>query len=104
MAVTENIKALMDARGLSALEVARRARINPTGVYDILSGKTRSPRVDTLGKIAQALGVSVVMLFEDRPNEQLRSELSALFAQLPDDERKRLIVTAKAWLQSQSEA
>ena len=55
--VARNLEAAMTRKGMNAAEVARRAGINPTGVYDILSGKSRSPRLDTLNKIAQGLGM-----------------------------------------------
>lgn len=98
MTVAHNIEALMKAKGLNAHEVARRMGRNPTVVYDILSGKSRSPKIETLGKIATALGVPLPILFEDSPDEDLRAEMAALFAELSPTERQRLVQTARAWL------
>ena len=98
MTVARNLESLMEARQTNASEVARRAGINPTGVYDILSGKSRSPKIETLGKIAGALGVPIATLFEEAGEAELRSEIVALFAQLPPDERDRLLLIARAWL------
>lgn len=100
MTVAANIGAIMDAKGETAASVARKAKINPTGVYDILSGKSRSPRIETLGKIAAALGVPVAILFEDAPNDMLQAELDALFRQLDPVERQRLVLTARAWAET----
>jgi len=94
MTVAGNIKAIMDERGTNAAEVARLAGLNPTAVYDIMSGKSRSPRIETLGKIAGALRVPIAVLFEDRPTDALRAEIEMLFSQLPAEERQRLVVTA----------
>jgi transcriptional regulator with XRE-family HTH domain len=98
MTVARNIEAIMERKRLSAPEVARRAGINPTGVYDILSGKSRSPKIETLGKIAKALDVPVALLFEEVGEAEIRREIVSLFARLPEPERMRLIVTARAWL------
>lgn len=46
MLVAKNLEAAMDRKGTNPAEVARRAGLNPTGVYDILSGKSRHPRLD----------------------------------------------------------
>lgn len=88
----------MDRKRLNAAEVARRAGLNSTGVYDILSGKSRSPKIETLGKIAKALDVPMALLFEKADEGEIRREIVSLFARLPENERARLIVTARAWL------
>lgn len=98
MIVARNIQAIMGRKKLSAPEVARRAGINATGVYDILSGKSRSPKIETLGKIAGALEVPVALLFEDQSDTDLRQEIISVFARLPEEERQRLLLTARAWL------
>ena len=65
MLVAANIEAAMARRGINPAELARRAGTNSTGVYDILSGKSRSPRLDTIAKIASALSVPISALFEE---------------------------------------
>ena len=98
MTVTANIQAIMERKNLSAPEVARRAGLNQTGVYDILSGKSRSPKIETLGKIAKALNVPVALLFEEPKETELRKEIMTLFSRLSDVEKNRLLLTAKAWI------
>lgn len=88
----------MKRKELSAPEVARRAKINATGVYDILSGKSRSPKIETLGKIAGALEVPVALLFEEQSDIELRNEIISVLAKLPAPEQHRLLLTARAWL------
>lgn len=104
MMVARNIEALMKARGLDPAKLARKAKINPTGVYDILSGKSRSPKIETIGKIAKALEVPVSAVFEDRPTGDQRQDFLFLFESLPASQRELLIQTARAWLPTQQSA
>lgn len=104
MTVARNIEAIMERKRLSAPEVARRAGINATGVYDILSGKSRSPKIETLGKIAKALDIPIAVLFENAEESEIRREIVSLFARLPESERTMLIVTARAWLGETAQA
>jgi len=97
MMVAHNIEAAMARKGTNPAEVARNAGINPTGVYDILSGKSRSPRLDTLHKIAvRGLGVPLSVLF-DSPNDDLLSqEIVETAGMMSNDDRKRLLAMARA--------
>lgn len=97
MVVARNLKALIEARQTNASDLARRAGLNPTGVYDILSGKSRSPKIETLGKIAGALAVPISLLFEEASDADLRSEIVSVFSRLSPRERDRLLVVARTW-------
>lgn len=55
----KRIKDLLEVRSMSQNEVSRRATGSLGSVRDILSGKTGSPRYDTLASIAKVLNVSV---------------------------------------------
>jgi transcriptional regulator with XRE-family HTH domain len=98
MTVAANIQREMEKRDITAPELARRSGINPTGVYDIISGKSRSPKIETLGKIAKGLNVPISSLFEDASEAALRKEIWAVVSLLPESEKTRLLVTARAWL------
>lgn len=102
MLVARNIEIAMERLGTNPSEVARRAKINPTGVYDILSGKSRNPRLDTLYKIAsQGLGVPFSELFSEPNSDEVDKEISGLLAKasmLPHAERTRLSDLLKAYL------
>ena len=96
--VAENIQAQIKRQGTNPAEVARRAGINPTGVYDILSGKSRNPRLDTLNKIAlQGLSVPLGALFAQPDEDPLEQELIGAFAQMAPADRKRFLEIARAW-------
>lgn len=66
MVVAENLRSAMERARINPAELARSAKINTTGVYDIMSGRSRSPRVDTIAKLAEALHVPVSELLEPR--------------------------------------
>lgn len=97
--VARNIEAVMAHTGTNAAEVARRSGINSTGVYDILSGKSRSPRLDTLNKIAvNGLGVSLGSLLVKQTDDALKQELSEITGLMSADDRRRLLAVARAFV------
>lgn len=98
MLVARNIEAIMAQKGLNAAEVARRLGTNPTLVYDILSGKSRNPRLDTLHKIAvKGLGVPVSALLFEANDDDLDQALMQTFASLPAQERAKLLGLMQAY-------
>lgn len=98
MMVARNIEAAMARKGTNPAEVARRAKINPTAVYDILSGKSRSPRLDTLHKIAvQGLNMPVSALLVEASDDELSQELSEALGLLPAADRRRFLTMLRAW-------
>lgn len=60
--LAEAIRREMTARGFNQKSLAEAAGLNVTAVRDILIGKSRSPRGDTISKIAAALGVGAGVL------------------------------------------
>ena len=64
--VSENLKEAMENAGLTVSELSYDARVPYQRVYYILNNKTPNPRVETLKKIADALGVTVDQLLKDR--------------------------------------
>lgn len=98
MLVAANIDALMKQRGFDAAKLARAAKLGPTGIYDILSGRSQSPRVQTLAKIAAALGVPVDALLKDRPLDELHAQLYEVLMALEPSDRERLLMTGRAWV------
>lgn len=97
MLVVSNLQAEMARQGTNAAELARMADLNPTGVYDIISGKSRNPRLDTIEKLAGALGVSPASLLQEKDEDDLRRQVMDAIIRLPADECRRLLLTAKAW-------
>ena len=60
--VQKRLKALIEEKELSVTELAKKADIKPSFLYDILHGKSSNPSTTRLAKIAEALGVSVTYL------------------------------------------
>lgn len=97
MIFAANIEAIMKLRGTDPAKLGRDAGMNRTGIYDILSGKSRNPRLDTVEKIASALEVPPSALFVERPIDDLQAQLYRVLMSLTDDERQKLLLTATAW-------
>lgn len=55
----ERIKRLMESKGLSQAELARRAEIDKSTLSNILSGTRTAPTVETLRRLAGALGTTI---------------------------------------------
>ena len=55
----------MQQLGINHAELARNANVNPSFIYDILSGKSLNPSVIKLSKVAEALGLGVSDLIGD---------------------------------------
>lgn len=102
--LTENIQSEMIRKELNAAEIARRANLNPTAVYDIVKGKSRSPRIDTLAKIADAMNIPIIYLLERRADTDTRANLLEAFSRLPEEERSRLLLTAQAWVDAKDKS
>lgn len=60
--VAEAVKTIREARGFSLSELARRAGLAKATVSDLESNAGRSPGIDTLAKIADALDVHVATI------------------------------------------
>jgi transcriptional regulator with XRE-family HTH domain len=57
----KRVDKLAEARGLTRRELAERVGISPVSLWQFLMGEAR-PRLDTAGRIADALGVSLDQL------------------------------------------
>lgn len=92
-----NIKAQLAERGMSMVELSRLAGVNDTAVFDILRQRTRSPKLETVQKIATALGVTVTELLSNNQRTAAERKILSAFALLSEDDRRRLLATAEAW-------
>jgi transcriptional regulator with XRE-family HTH domain len=69
-ALGDRIKALRAERQLQQRQLAEKAGLTPSMVSQIESGRL-SPSLNTVGKLAGALGVPIASLFEAPPNGRL---------------------------------
>ena len=58
------LKGLRDARGMTQMELARRAGVTQGYVTMIETGTRKSPSLPVLRRLAKALGVTVAALLE----------------------------------------
>ncbi|MCM8797841.1 MAG: helix-turn-helix domain-containing protein [Candidatus Omnitrophica bacterium] len=63
--VSENIRKLRQKKGISQDRLSKEADLALNTIVKIETGENPNPTVETLEKIAKALGVSVADLFKD---------------------------------------
>ncbi|GHO44567.1 helix-turn-helix domain-containing protein [Ktedonospora formicarum] len=68
MAVRLRVKEIAEAQGISTAKLARKADLDNRTVYRIVRDPFAEITTVTLGRLADALGVSVKDLVEDAPN------------------------------------
>jgi transcriptional regulator with XRE-family HTH domain len=64
MTIAERLQSLIPDRGFNVAEVARLAGMHKQALHAIVQGTNDSPKLDTLRRIAGALGVTLAELFE----------------------------------------
>lgn len=74
--LARQIQRRMEALKTNAQALSTKARLNPTAVRDILSGKSKSPKQSTLEAIAKALACTVADLIGERTPPPVRRALS----------------------------
>lgn len=102
--LAENLRVLMEQKDLSMAALSRLAGTNATQVYDILHQRTRSPKLETIEKLANALNVSVLDLLSRGDRRRAEQELVAAFALLSQTDQERLLTVARAWLDAQDKS
>lgn len=84
--IQREIRWRMEAAGQNQKSLARAAQLNETAIRDILKGRSKNPRVDTLKAIATVLDCTVNDLIGDAElrgeNQRLREQLATVEAQL----------------------
>lgn len=86
----DNLQRLMDEKQLNAPEIARRSGLNRRMIYDILEGRSQSPKVETVFKIASGLGVHPGEIMGFGAQVALHPTLADLLRQYPQDEQEQL--------------
>lgn len=96
--LSDNIVRLMAERGVNATDLAKKSGLNRTAIYDIVAGRSQSPRVKTVAQIAQALHVPISDMLLTQEQVDGQSALFRAYQSLPAHERERLEQIAQAWL------
>jgi transcriptional regulator with XRE-family HTH domain len=96
----DRARRLMDAGGINAAELARRAGIHEKTIYKYLDGKVDQPRGDTLSRIARVLSVSDQYLRFGEPTSIVTELARVPLLRLADMTLRRLGM-GKRWWRSQ---
>ncbi len=62
--IGQRVRSLREAKGLTQGELGKKARLHRVQVTQIEGDRFRSPRLETLRRLAKALGVSLTQLLE----------------------------------------
>ncbi|WP_206608188.1 MULTISPECIES: helix-turn-helix domain-containing protein [Clostridium] len=95
--LSNNIKKLMSINKITAKKLAEIVGVSPTHISYILNNK-REPSIELLGKIANALGVSIDEIFQDKAS----TEPSSLSEISLNNEKQKQINTVAAHLEEKS--
>lgn len=63
--LVERVKTEMQRSGLNARQLAKRAKVGDSFIYDVLSGKSKNPTTTKIAAVANVLGVSVPYLLDE---------------------------------------
>lgn len=74
----ESLKAACEARGWTGYHLAAHAGMSPVRVYHIMSGTHPKPDLDTVRRLAAALGVSVGYLVDNLPVPALNARAARM--------------------------
>jgi transcriptional regulator with XRE-family HTH domain len=82
MELSKRIRDLRYAKGWGPDELASRAKISRTALYQIERGNTSKPQAGTLRRISRALGVPLEILLDMTPitHEEITGELGGMVA------------------------
>lgn len=69
MGITDNIRRVIEQKGMIQRVVAERAGFNKHQFSDMLNGR-RTLKAEYMPRIAAALGVTVAELYEEKENSQ----------------------------------
>lgn len=91
------LKAARLKREMGVDELALAAKMNRRAVRDIEEGRSQSPKIETVFKLAEALGVDPGELLGLGPRYQLNSELAAFLAQYDEADQARFLAALAAF-------
>ena len=75
MGFSENLKKIRSEKGISQQELAKKIGVSQTAIYQWEKG-TRTPKIDAIAKLANALAVPPIQLFTVEENGEQIIELS----------------------------
>lgn len=64
-AIKERIKGLLIEKGWSVNELAKRSKVNQSTLSELMSGRSKYPRINTLRSVANGFGMCLSDFFND---------------------------------------
>lgn len=100
MDVRDRLRAAIAEKGTSARAISLEAGLSDSMVHKFLSGATSSITLETLDKIADALGVDRVWLAYGEGDPDLASEVAGIFNRIPDDDKATALRVLKGFVRT----
>lgn len=99
----KNLARVIAEKGMTAAEVSRLAGLNLRAVKDIEEGKSQSPKIDTVTKIAKALGEDPGEMLGWGPRAQINQRLAEFLRERSEDDQEQLLSALIAMTPAKSE-
>lgn len=88
MDVRTRLKAALEEKGVSARKVSLDAGLSDSMVHKFITGATASLTLDTLNKIAKALGVDPIWLAYGEGDPEAASEIADIWSRIDEQDRE----------------
>ena len=73
--IGQRLRSEMKTRGVTSTELARRADVKTSFIYDVISGKSANPSTVKLARVAEGLGITLASLVEEnKPARALKHD------------------------------
>src|ERR1700690_1755259 len=89
--IGQRLKYEMKKRGVTSTELAKRADVKTSFIYDVISGKSANPSTVRLARVAEALGANLADLAGSANNQNHKSPGGDDYVVIP-----RIMVDASA--------
>jgi transcriptional regulator with XRE-family HTH domain len=91
-----NLLRHMADRGMSEAELSKKAKLNPRAVTDIREGRVASPKMSTVFRLAEALGIDPAELMGLGRRHHLHAALAEFLEQYPEEDQARFLAALSA--------
>lgn len=92
----ENLFRIMRKRGLTAAELSKMASLNARAVKDIEEGRSKSPKLSTAKKLADALGVAIDYLVMPKEVSEARRQFAGLITEIESQTIEKVLMAIRA--------
>ena len=75
-AVTSRVQQLLKEKGWTTNELIRRSNVNQSTVSEIMSGRSKYPRIITIEKLANGFGMTLSEFFDHESFHNLDEDIS----------------------------